>query len=76
MTAQIIPFPAPAPPRLIGLAPGTWVHDLVRGRPMQISAASINHGRVIAYTLFDPAFGIDVHRLPSQVEAARAGGAA
>ncbi len=78
MTATILPFPAPripAPPPLCPLV-GQWVHDLVRGRPMRVAGAAISQGRVIAYTLFDPALGLDVRRTPDQIDAHPAGGRA
>ncbi len=65
MTATIIPFPTRPPQAPL---PGTWVHDLVRHRPMQVVAAQISQGRPINYTLFDPAFGLDVFRTPDQVQ--------
>lgn len=78
MSATIIPFPTTPRPAPVPLCPlvGTWVHDLVRGRPMRVVAAEIQQGKVVNYTLFDAAYGIDVNRMPSQIETGCAGGAA
>ena len=65
MTATITPFPRAAAPAPVF---GAWVHDLVRGRPMQVVGATISEGRPVAYTLFDPSIGMDVYRRAADVQ--------